>query len=105
VSGEEESLRLDKWLWHARFARTRVLAAQLCQAGRVRLGGEVVAKPHRLVRVGDVLTFPAGGYIRTVRVAALGIRRGPAAEAQRLYEDLAPPSAESALPRRDAAWK
>jgi ribosome-associated heat shock protein Hsp15 len=105
VNGEADALRLDKWLWHARFAKTRVLAARLCESGRVRLGGELVSKPHRLVRVGDVLTFPAGGHIRTVRVAVLGMRRGPAAEAQRLYEDLAPPSADSALPRRDAAWK
>ena len=105
MNGEADALRLDKWLWHARFAKTRVLAARLCESGRVRLGGELVSKPHRLVRVGDVLTFPAGGHIRTVRVAALGMRRGPAAEAQRLYEDLAPPSADSGLPRRDAAWK
>jgi ribosome-associated heat shock protein Hsp15 len=105
VSAEGDAIRLDKWLWHARFARTRALAAELCESGRLRLGGERVSKPHRLVRVGDVLTFPAGGHIRTVRVAALGVRRGSAAEAQRLYEDLAPPSAESALPRRLAAWK
>ena len=104
MSAAADSLRLDKWLWHARFARTRVLAAQLCESGRIRLGGEIVSKPHRLVRVGDVLTFPAGGHIRTVRVAGLGTRRGTAAEAQTLYQDLAPPSDESALPRRDAAW-
>jgi ribosome-associated heat shock protein Hsp15 len=105
VTGEQESIRLDKWLWHARFAKSRPVAARLCQSGRLRIGGEVISKPHRLVRVGDVLTFPAGGHIRTVRVAGLGARRGPATEAQALYEDLAPPGPESALPRRDAAWK
>jgi ribosome-associated heat shock protein Hsp15 len=102
---EAESIRLDKWLWHARFAKSRALAARLCQSGHLRLSGEIVAKPHRLVRVGDVLTFPAGGHIRTVRIAALGERRGPAVEARQLYEDLAPPSPESALPRREPAWK
>ncbi len=93
------AVRLDKWLWHARFAKTRVLAGQLCQSGRLRLGGEIVSKGHRLVRIGDVLTFPAGRHIRTIRVAALAMRRSPAEEAHRLYEDLAPPSTASALPR------
>ena len=99
-----EALRLDKWLWHARFAKTRSAAARLCESGRLRLGREIVSKPHRLVRVGDVLTFPAGRQIRTVKVAALGKRRGSAEEAHRLYEDLAPPTAESALPRELGSW-
>lgn len=96
------AMRLDKWLWHARFVRTREAAARLCQSGRLRIGGEPVSKPHRMVRIGDVLTFPAGRFIRTVKVAALGDRRGPAARARLLYEDLAPPSADEALPRRTA---
>jgi ribosome-associated heat shock protein Hsp15 len=104
VIGEPGAIRLDKWLWHARFARTRGLAAGLCQSGRIRLGGEIVSKPHRLVRPGDVLTFPAGGHIRTVRVMALGSRRGPATEARGLYEDLSPPTAEGALPRQPLVW-
>jgi ribosome-associated heat shock protein Hsp15 len=105
MTGGEEAIRLDKWLWHARFAKSRAVAARLCESGRLRIGGEAISKPHRLVRVGDVLTFPAGRHIRTVRVAALGARRGPAAEAQALYQDLAPPDPESALPRHDAGWK
>ena len=105
MNDDGEAMRLDRWLWHARFAKSRGLAARICASGRLRVGREIVSKPHRLVRVGDVLTFPAGGHIRTVRVAALGVRRGPAAEAQRLYEDLAPPSGESALPRRELAVK
>ena len=104
MTDEPGAIRLDKWLWHARFARTRVLAGELCQRGRIRIGGEIVSKPHRLVRVGDVLTFPAGAHIRTVRVVALGTRRGPAAEARQLYDDLSPPTQEDALPRRIAAW-
>ncbi|HVG81765.1 MAG TPA: RNA-binding S4 domain-containing protein [Methylomirabilota bacterium] len=105
MTGGQETIRLDKWLWHARFAKSRAVAAELCQSRRLRIGGEVISKPHRLVRVGDVLTFPAGGHIRTVRVAALGARRGPAAQARTLYQDLAPPGPESALPRRHAGWK
>ncbi len=101
---EKGAVRLDKWLWYARFAKTRSIAARLCESGRLRLSGEIVAKPHRLVRVGDVLTFPAGGQIRTVKVTALGSRRGPAEEARRLYEDLAPPGVESALPLRPQGW-
>ncbi|HXV23475.1 MAG TPA: RNA-binding S4 domain-containing protein [Alphaproteobacteria bacterium] len=93
------AVRLDKWLWHARFAKTRISAAQLCQSGRLRIGGEIVHKGHRLVRVGDVLTFPSGGHIRTIRVAAIAARRGPTEEARRLYEDLAPPNTDNALPR------
>jgi ribosome-associated heat shock protein Hsp15 len=82
--------RLDKFLWAARFLKTRGLAADLCAAGRVRVSGRRVDKAHAQVRVGDVLTFPLGEGIRVVRVLALPSRRGPAAEAQALYEDLNP---------------
>ncbi len=57
----------------------------------MRLNGDRVTKAHALVRPGDVLTFPKGPHVRVVRVVALGLRRGPAVEAQTLYEDLAPP--------------
>ncbi|HLI12151.1 MAG TPA: RNA-binding S4 domain-containing protein [Alphaproteobacteria bacterium] len=90
------SLRLDKWLWHARFFKSRSLAAKLCAAGKLRLNRAVVHKAHQPVRPGDVLTFPQGWHIRVVRVIALGARRGPAAEARRLYEDLAPVAATPA---------
>jgi len=86
----DEALRLDKWLWHARFFKTRALAGRICTAGRVRIGGRVTDKAHQLVRVGDVLTFPQARDIRVVRVIGLGVRRGPPAEAQALYEDLLP---------------
>lgn len=90
-------LRLDKWLWFARFFKTRSLAARLCQGGGVRIGGAPVTKAHHAVKPGDVLTFSQGRHIRVVRVVALGLRRGPAPEAQALYEDLAPPTAETAM--------
>ena len=84
-----EGLRLDKWLWQARFFKTRPLAAQVVQKGRIRINQVRVSKPHYRLRPGDVLTFPQGKVIRVVRVLALGTRRGPAPEAQTLYEDLA----------------
>lgn len=96
------SLRLDKWLWHARFCRSRSLAATLCESGSIRIAGTHVVKAHHPVRAGDVLTFPLGRAIRVVRVLALGQRRGPPAEARLLYDDRAPPAplaeARSAAP-------
>jgi ribosome-associated heat shock protein Hsp15 len=95
---EARSQRLDKWLWHARFFKTRTLAAKLCSAGHVRSGGNAITKAHHRVRVGDVLTFAQGRYIRVVKVLALAERRGPAPEARGLYEDLKPPEASQAMP-------
>jgi len=86
-----ETLRLDKWLWFARFVKTRSLATKLVIDGRMRVNGAPTQKAHYAVKAGDVLTFPLGPHIRVVKVLALGSRRGPAAEAQSLYEDLDPP--------------
>ncbi len=91
-------LRLDKWLWYARFFKSRSLATQLCSAGKLRIGGRIIDKPHHKVRIDDVLTFPQGRHIRVIKVLALASRRGPAPEAQALYEDLKPPQTESRLP-------
>jgi ribosome-associated heat shock protein Hsp15 len=91
-------LRLDKWLWFARFCKSRSLATKLCTEGRVRVDGSTVSKAHYTVRPGQVLTFAHGGHVRVIRVVALGFRRGPAPEAQALYEDLAPPTRASRLP-------
>ena len=86
-------LRLDKWLWYARFCKSRSLASQLCRAGRIRVNRVAVDKPNHTVRPDDVLTFALGPHVRVIRVVALGERRGPAPEARTLYEDLAPPQA------------
>jgi len=80
---EETTLRLDKWLWFARLAKTRSLAARLCAGGAVAIAGQAALKPHHRVRVGDTVTLPQGHFIRTVRVAALGTRR--------LYSEPVPP--------------
>ena len=91
--------RLDKWLWHARFFKTRTLAAKIVSEGRVRLDGAKVPKPAQTVGPGDVLTFPAGDRIRVVEIAAILDRRGPAAEARTCYIDRSPEPAPRAGPR------
>lgn len=80
-------LRLDKWLWHARFFKTRIEAAELIGKGRVRVNGARLSKPGHGIAVQDVLTFPQGDAIRVIRIMALGLRRGPFSEAQLLYID------------------
>ncbi|MFN6979761.1 MAG: RNA-binding S4 domain-containing protein [Gemmobacter sp.] len=84
----DAAIRIDKWLWQARFFRSRALAAAQVEAGRVRVNGARITKPGRALRAGDVLTFVQGDRVRLVRVLAPGDRRGPAAEAQGLYIDL-----------------
>ena len=92
------AIRLDKWLWQARFFKSRSLSAALVEQGGVRVNGQRVVKPAHGLRAGDVLTFAQGDRIRVVRVRAPGARRGPAPEAQTLYDDLdAGDSAPSAL--------
>lgn len=91
-------LRLDKWLWFARFCKTRTLAARLCGEGHVRIDGTPTRKPNATVRPGQVLTFVQRGQVRVIKVLALAERRGPASEARLLYEDLAPPTRETRMP-------
>jgi len=94
----EATLRLDKWLWFARFFKSRTLAAKVCAGGRLRLNGEPVGKAHQTVKAGDVLTFAQGRDIRVIRVVALGVRRGPVPEARALYDDLEPPVPRTRTP-------
>jgi ribosome-associated heat shock protein Hsp15 len=86
-----EALRLDKFLWFARLAKTRSFAQEVAEAGHIRISGRVVDRAHAPVRVGDVLSFPLHGRVRVIRVEALPVRRGPAAEARLCYSDLSPP--------------
>jgi ribosome-associated heat shock protein Hsp15 len=86
--GEAARMRLDKWLWAARFLKSRSQGSALCASGRLRLNGTVCAKSHQIVRPGDVLTFPLGRAVRVIRVRALALRRGPPAIARLLYDDL-----------------
>jgi ribosome-associated heat shock protein Hsp15 len=86
---ERSKARLDQWLWFARFVKSRSLAARLCAAGAVTVNGSPVKKANHPIRMGDIVVLPQGGWQRTVRVLALGIRRGPAPEARLLYEEAA----------------
>ena len=86
---ERTKARLDQWLWFARFVKSRSLAARLCAAGAVTVNGSPVKKANHLIRMGDIVVLPQGGRQLTVRVLALGIRRGPAPEARLLYEEAA----------------
>ena len=89
--GEPTRVRVDKWLWYARFFKTRSLASKIVASGVVRLNADKISKPSAVVQPDDVLTFPQGHLIRVIRVTSIGTRRGPAMEAQELYEDLTPP--------------
>jgi len=93
-----DGLRLDKWLWYARFFKTRSLATRLVQSGKVRVNAVAVSKPARTVQVGDVLTFPKEDHVRLIEIKELGTRRGPAPEAQALYDDLDPPQPKPRVP-------
>ena len=97
MSEAKPGLRIDKWLWQARFFKTRSLAAKLVKSGKLRLNGDLISKPSRMVSEGDVLTFPKALDTRVIEVRALGTRRGPAPEAQGLYRDLAPPEPKPAF--------
>lgn len=90
MTEDRPSIRLDKWLWQARFFKSRSLAAGVVSAGKVRVDGTPVSKPARAVSPGNVLTFIQARETRVVRILACGDRRGPAPEAQALYEDLTP---------------
>lgn len=83
-----ERLRLDKWLWAARFFKTRALASDAIAGGRVKLDGAAV-KPAREIRVGDRLEITLGDHVWEIRIVALNTYRRPAAEAQQLYEESA----------------
>ncbi len=87
----EQTLRIDKWLWYARFFKSRTKASKLCASGRLRRNSELISKAHATLKTGDVLTFPKEDDIRVIKVIQLGARRGPASEAATLYEDLEPP--------------
>ena len=91
MTDQSAPLRIDKWLWYARFFKSRALASRMVSSGRLRIDGDAVSKPHRHVQVGQTLIFPQGEVTRTIEVRALAKRRGPATEAQALYHDLDPP--------------
>lgn len=86
----QDSIRIDKWLWHARFFKTRTLAQNFVTAGKVRNNAIRVEKANHSVKPGDVLTFVRAERVRVIEIAAIADKRGGAPEAQLLYKDLSP---------------
>ncbi|THD38215.1 MAG: RNA-binding S4 domain-containing protein [Sphingomonas sp.] len=84
-----DSMRLDKFLWFARIVKTRSFAQALAERGHLRIDGRPIDRAAAPVRVGNILTFATHlGQVRTIRVEALPIRRGPPSEAQACFQDL-----------------
>ena len=83
--------RIDQWLWFARIIKSRTLAQGLVARGKVRLNRARVEKASTIVKPGDVLTLTLGPKVRVLEVLEIGVRRGPANEAQLLFRDLSPP--------------
>lgn len=86
----QPAVRIDRWLWVARFYKSRALAAEACDGGKVEVN-DYAAKPHKLVRTGDMVSFTHPSGRKELKVLALSERRGPAPQARLLYEDLSPP--------------
>ena len=98
TTGDKDTQRLDKWLWHARFFKSRTLATEFCESTGVRVGGQPVRKAHYQIKLGDVLTFAiekgqGGHQVRVLRIRTLSPRRLSAPLARELYDDLDPPPA------------
>jgi ribosome-associated heat shock protein Hsp15 len=89
----EPRQRIDKWLWFARLARSRTQAQRVVVSGGVRINREKIGGASHPVKVGDTLTIGLESGVRVLRILATGTRRGPAAEARLLFEDLSPPAA------------
>jgi ribosome-associated heat shock protein Hsp15 len=97
-NAEDGRIRFDKWLWAARFYKTRSLCAQAIDAGQVRVNGER-AKPARNMRVGEAVTIRKSGIVCEVTVIALADRRGSATDAAKLYCET-----EASVLAREEAW-
>ena len=100
----ETSQRLDKWLWFARIAKSRTLAATAVTEGKIKVNRVKAEKASQLVKVGDVITSRMTRTIKVLKVVAIGTRRGPAPEAQRLYEDLTPPEPRNEGGEEKVGW-
>ena len=83
-----EKIRLDTWLWYARFYKSRSLSSKAILSGKLRVNSNKIIKPASKVKINDVLTINHVNMVRIIQVQILGARRGPASEAQKLYNDL-----------------
>jgi ribosome-associated heat shock protein Hsp15 len=95
-------MRLDRFLWFARLAKTRSFAQEVAEARHLRIDGRVIDRAHAAVRIGNVLTFPLHGRVRVLRIEALPPRRGPPPEARACYTDLDPATDATNVPQRTA---
>ena len=95
--------RIDKWLWVARFVRTRSQAADLVSRGQIRLNRVKIVKPSHEVGKGDVLTIALQGRVRVVEVSACALRRGPSQQALLLYQERAMPESDGSMPQKGDA--
>ncbi len=91
MTNELSTQRIDVWLWHGRFYKTRSLATKMVRAAKVRLNGKICKKSSSLVSIGDMLTFVRADEILIVKIINFAPRRGSAPQAQLLYQDLTPP--------------
>lgn len=106
MSADEDTSRgqrIDKWLWHGRFVKTRSLASRLVADGKIRVNRDKVVKPSHMVQAGDVITATLAGRVRVVKVISLAERRGPPTEARTLYQDLLADKPDGAAPPSDSA--
>ena len=85
-----EKIRLDTWLWYARFYKSRSLSSKAILSGIVRVNSNKIIKPASKVKINDVLTINHVNTVRIIQIQSIGSRRGPASEAQALYNDLSP---------------
>ncbi|MEQ1671788.1 MAG: RNA-binding S4 domain-containing protein [Hyphomicrobium sp.] len=90
VAAAVQEQRLDQWMWFARLTKSRTLAQAEIERGKVRVNGVKAGRPSQPVKPGDVLTVASGPRVRLITVKGIGTRRGPATEAQALYEELTP---------------
>lgn len=86
------SQRIDQWLWFARIVKSRTLAQALIERGKVRINRNRIDKSSLAVKAGDVITISLGPRVRVLHIADIGVRRGPAAEAARLYTETLEPA-------------
>ena len=100
-----DTQRIDRWLWHARFFKTRTLASKFVTDGKVRITRDDdtfrAEKPSTTVRPGDVLVFSRNDVLRIVEILQCAARRGPASEARTLYDDQSPPQESSSAPKEE----
>lgn len=92
INDAPQKQRIDKWLFFARIVKSRTLAGKLAAAGGVRIDGAKISQASHQISVGQVLTISLERQVKVLKVLGAGERRGPAPEAQTLYEDLTPPA-------------